>query len=103
MVHRQNTANASDEKQPFPDTDLSGLTARQQKIIALLKQEYASQEPGTKYSEGASEPWCADFVSWIMREAGSPLENPNSGSWRIPGVFTNEDTDAAKIVGYGSP
>jgi hypothetical protein len=86
-VYQQGVVRA-DEKQPFPDIDASGLTAYQQKVVALLKQEYAAQEPGTKYSEGASEPWCADFVSWIMREAGSPLENPNSGSWRIPGVAT---------------
>ena len=37
---------------------------------------------------GVEEPWCADFVSWIMREAGLPLSNPNSGHWRIPGVYT---------------
>jgi hypothetical protein len=26
-----------------------------------------------------------------MREAGEPLTNPNSGSWRIPGVATLQD------------
>jgi len=87
VVHQQGVVRA-DEKRSFPDIDSSSLTVYQQKIIVLLKQEYAAQEPGTKYSEGTSEPWCADFVSWIMREAGSPLENPNSGSWRIPGVAT---------------
>lgn len=34
------------------------------------------------------EPWCADFVSWVYKEAGHPLKNPNSGSWRIPGTYT---------------
>ncbi|GAB4588666.1 hypothetical protein Ntsu_64980 [Nocardia sp. IFM 10818] len=50
-----------------------------------------AQNSGTKYSEGVDEPWCADFVSWVMREAGRPLANPHSGAWRIPGVYTLEE------------
>lgn len=73
---------------PFPAVDPSDLTPVQGKIVALLKQEYELQPDGTKYSEGIKEAWCADFVSWILKEAGQPLENPNSGSWRIPGTFT---------------
>lgn len=72
----------------FPQIDSSRLTVTQQKIVSLLKQEYESQPPGTKYSEGVSEPWCADFVSWIYKQAGMPFVNPNSGSWRIPGTVT---------------
>ena len=26
-----------------------------------------------------------------MREAGMPFKNPNSGSWRIPGVYTLQE------------
>jgi len=75
----------------FPDVDNISLSDTQQKIVALLKQEYAAQPAGTKYADGVEESWCADFVSWIMRESGTPLENPNSGSWRIPGVYTLEE------------
>jgi hypothetical protein len=78
-------------EQAFPSINTSLLDEKQQKIVTLLRQEYAAQNPGIKYSEGVTEPWCADFVSWIMREAGEPLTNPNSGSWRIPGVATLQD------------
>lgn len=53
--------------------------------------EFEANAEGTKYSEGVKEPWCADFVSWVLREAGAPLSNPHSGSWRIPGVYTLTD------------
>ncbi|ACY22279.1 CHAP domain containing protein [Gordonia bronchialis DSM 43247] len=52
-------------------------------------------------SQGVTEPWCADFVSWTMREAGVPLRNPNSGSWRIPGVANL--TDHLRDVGRLRP
>ena len=77
-----------EKSQPFPDIDTSELAPMQGKIVTLLKQEYETQPDGTKYSEGIKEAWCADFVSWILNEAGRPLKNPNSGSWRIPGTFT---------------
>jgi len=72
----------------FPDIDTSTLDSRQQRIVTLLRQEHQQQSPAKKYSEGIDEPWCADFVSWIMKESGIPLSNPNSGSWRIPGTYT---------------
>ncbi|MDH6283818.1 CHAP domain-containing protein [Prescottella agglutinans] len=75
----------------FPDVDASTLTATQAKVIGVLENEHRDQRPGTFYSDGAKEPWCANFVSWVMREAGEPLENPNSGSWRIPGVYTLQE------------
>lgn len=75
----------------FPDIDIATATSLQAKIVTLTRQEFTLQPPGTKFSEGVNEAWCADFVSWIMNEAGMPLENPNSGSWRIPGTFTLQD------------
>ena len=54
----------------------------------ILEREYELNPDGTKYSEGIKEPWCADFVSWVYKEADVPLENPNSGYWRIPGTYT---------------
>ena len=65
-----------------------GLSEKRQTILALSKQEFENPQEATVYSEGAIEPWCADLVSWIFREAGYPFENPNSGSWRIPGTMT---------------
>lgn len=80
------TANAK-----FPEIPSDGLDPTQQKIIDITKQEFLAQPAGTKYSEGTDEAWCANFISWVYNEAGTPLENPNSGSWRIPGTFTLQE------------
>lgn len=77
--------------EPFPNVDDSALNPAQAKIVSILRMEYANQPAGTKYSQGVVEPWCADFVSWVMSEAGMPFTNPNSGSWRIPGTMTLRD------------
>ena len=78
----------SQKSEDFPEIDVSDLSSTQIQIVDLLKIEYQAQPDGTKYSNGIKEPWCADFVSWIMNQAGVPLNNPNSGSWRIPGTYT---------------
>ncbi|KAA0024170.1 CHAP domain-containing protein [Antrihabitans cavernicola] len=75
----------------FPAVDTSALSPDQARVVELLREQHEQQRPGTFYSEGVKEPWCADFVSWVMREAGKPLSNPNSGSWRIPGVYTLQE------------
>ncbi|WP_241386967.1 CHAP domain-containing protein [Rhodococcus sp. CH91] len=75
----------------FPEIDTTALSPTQVRIVELLEQQHEAQHPGTYYSEGVREPWCADFVSWIMREAGVPLANPHSGHWRIPGVYTLQE------------
>lgn len=79
---------ASKEKMAFPEIDEAQLDEDQLKLIAILKEEYALNPEGTKYSEGVAEAWCADFVSWVYNKAGKPLKNPHSGSWRIPGTYT---------------
>jgi hypothetical protein len=75
----------------FPTVDVTGLSPVRQRIIATLRTEFAANRPGRAFSGGVSEPWCADFVSAVLHEAGVPLRNPNSGSWRIPGVATLTD------------
>ena len=67
------------------------LSPTQQHLITILEAEYAVQPSGTKYAEGANEPWCADFVSWVMKQSDMSFVNPNSGSWRIPGTHTLRD------------
>lgn len=79
------------DSEPFPDIDTSALSPIQASIVDALREEHEAQRPGTFYAEGIEEPWCADFVSWIMREADVPLSNPNSGSRRIPGVYTLQE------------
>ncbi|NLG54283.1 MAG: CHAP domain-containing protein [Rhodococcus sp.] len=75
----------------FPEIDRSTLTAQQAQVVDVLEAEHGENRPGTYYSEGVEQPWCANFVSWVMREAGSPLANPHSGHWRIPGVYTLQE------------
>ncbi len=91
----------------FPQVDAGQMTPTQNRIVELLRAEHAAQRPGTFYSEGVDEPWCANFVSWIMREAGTPFANPHSGHWRIPGVFTLqeyfEDSGRFEPVGDYTP
>ena len=72
----------------FPDIATANLSPTRQKIISLAKTEFKAQSAGTKFSQGAKEPWCANFVSYIMKQAGSPLKNPHTGGWHIPGTFT---------------
>ena len=72
----------------FPDIDTTNLSPTRQKIISLAKTEFKAQSAGAKFSQGAEEAWCANFVSWIMHQAGAPLKNPHTGGWRIPGTFT---------------
>ncbi|MEU5843191.1 CHAP domain-containing protein [Rhodococcus sp. NPDC047139] len=90
---------------PFPEIDTAALSPTQVRIVELLEKQHQEQHPGTHYSEGVREPWCADFVSWIMREAGVPLSNPHSGHWRIPGVYTlqeyYEQTERYEPAGSG--
>lgn len=75
----------------FPAVDTAALDPRRRAIIEAVHREYDANAPATTFSEGVDEPWCADFVSAVMRESGVPLRNPNSGSWRIPGVATLTD------------
>ena len=72
----------------FPDIATTNLSPTRQKIISLAKTEFKAQPAGAKFSQGAEEAWYANFVSWIMYQAGAPLKNPHTGGWRIPGTFT---------------
>lgn len=82
---------ASKQKVAFPAVDTQDLSPTQQKIIEIVKKEYADQPDGTKYSQGEKQAWCANFVSWVYNEAGVPMKNPNTGAWRIPGTKTLQD------------
>lgn len=72
----------------FPDIDTVNLSPTRQKIISLAKTEFEAQSAGIKFSQGAKELWCANFVSYIINQAGAPLKNSHTGGWRIPGTFT---------------
>lgn len=67
------------------------LSETRQTILMVARREYESPQPPETYTTGNWEPWCADFVSYVYKEAGYPFSNPNSGSWRIPGIYTLRD------------
>lgn len=58
-----------------------------QRIVDAAWKQYTAQNPGTFYSEGTYQAWCANFVSWVLKDAGAPLNSPNGG-WRVPAVQT---------------
>ena len=82
----------------FPDIDTANLSPTRQKIISLAKTEFKAQSAGTKFSQGAEEPWCANFVSYIMKQVGAPLKNPHTGGWRIPCVNTTRQTTGSSLL-----
>jgi hypothetical protein len=52
-------------------------------IVAIAQKEIGTAESPlgsnsgpyiSKYTDGNKEPWCADFVSWVYREAGRPFK-----------------------------
>jgi len=78
---------------PFPDIDEKILSPEQIKILEIAHQEYEKHPANydanvLKYTQGQKQAWCANFISWVMKRAGRKYTNPNSGSWRIPGVLT---------------
>ncbi len=85
----------------FPAVDREGLSPGQLKIIDLVRTEYQSRPVSydsrvLKYTQGNKEAWCTDFISWVMKQVGTPYVNPNSGGWRIPGVYTLRDYFVSK-------
>lgn len=82
----------------------TGLSATQLRVVTVAREQFEHPQSATTYSQGVDEAWCADFVSWVMKTAGTPLHNPNSGGWRIPGVYTLQDyfTKAGRFHRGGS-
>jgi hypothetical protein len=39
-----------------------------------------------KYMAGICQSWCANFVSWVYKEAGAPFTGGSNGGWRLPSV-----------------
>ena len=77
----------------YPEVASANLSPVQKKIITITKNEYQKRPVSfdksvLAYTQGNKEPWCADYATWVLKQAGAPLANPNSGSWRIPGVLT---------------
>ncbi|MCJ0902504.1 CHAP domain-containing protein [Rhodococcus sp. ARC_M6] len=101
--NRHGDALAGEKLNSFPTVSHNELSSAQSELVTSLEQEWKSGDPGTKYAEGVEESWCSDFVSWNMNQIGAPFSNPNSGSWRIPGVYTLQEyyESVGSFVPYG--
>lgn len=107
-----NVKKVASTRRAFPEISSRGFSASEQRVLKLLKQEYAKNPRSfdgsvLKYSEGIKESWCADFISWIRFKAGVPYDNPATGHWRIPGVYSLQDyyeaSEAYYAVGEYTP
>ena len=78
------------QKEEFPVVDANKLSSIRAKIITTAHQQFDTPQPGTFYSQGERQDWCANFVSWVHQQAGVPFINPHNGGWRIPGVRSLE-------------
>ena len=59
--------------------------------VALLARGIRETSPNfgpavAIFTDGNAEPWCADFVSYVLLRAGRPFSGGASGGWRIPWV-----------------
>ncbi len=87
---------SSEANAPFPTIHTAGLSAQQVRIINIARTEYAKHpisydQTVLQYTQSVKEAWCADFVSWVMEQSHNVYRNPNSGNWRIPGVYTLQE------------
>lgn len=94
-TNTKNTISAQDQRtqQAFANVPTASLDATQRRILKILKEEYTKSpvsydDSVMKYTEGFTESWCADFITWVLTKADSTIINPDTGYWRIPGVLT---------------
>ncbi len=73
------------------DSECQGSSESGGTIVEIAQRELLGGANVTnggylKYTDGNPEAWCADFASWVLKEAGTPFTGGASGGWRIPGV-----------------
>lgn len=61
-------------------------------IVAIAQREYAKRPAEwdanvLAYSDNNREAWCADFVSWVFKQANTPFTGGVSGGWRVPAAI----------------
>lgn len=58
-------------------------------IVSTAQAELALWQGGfndiSKYN-GHPDAWCADFLSWVLKQAGTPFTGGGDGGWHIPTV-----------------
>ncbi len=75
---------------------LSSTSTVRTRIVSIAQSQVGVRESpmgsngGTavyKYTTGRNEAWCADFVSWVYKQAGTPFTGGWAYSWQIPAVY----------------
>lgn len=93
IVHRPmptHTGPPSLTGEQFPDIDREALTPLQNRVLDIARGQFQTQPPAATFTDGHDESWSADFVSWVMRQAGARLAGLTDGSWRIATVYDLE-------------
>ncbi len=86
------------------DTSSSTSVSLRQKVVCLAQAELRlwnadlmtpgfrsnSDDSYSKYSQNQDELWCADFVSWIYKQAGYPIGRSDT-NWRVSSVKSIKD------------
>lgn len=84
--------------EPGVDINCGSSTGGVQQLADIASEEYEKNKgnlafgsdnvafSGSDYSNGVAEDWCADFVSWVYKQAGLSFTGGENGGWRIPGV-----------------
>lgn len=90
---QERKAPARSVRAGFPKLAEDGFSESQREVVRWTREEYQRNPTGyddtvMKYTEGFEESWCADFISWVFYQAGTPFIHPDTGYWRIPGVQT---------------
>jgi hypothetical protein len=98
---------------PLPDGDGDSIVVIARRLLAL---GIAERPPGSnsspeilQFTDGNAEAWCADFVSWVLRAAGTPFTGGASGGWRLawtPDVrawFAARDRYRSRLVASPQP
>ena len=91
-MHTRTVSTNREQGITYPEIDET-LSEARQVLLQQIKYQYDDPQAPVAYSDGVVEPWCADFVSYVVLQTSlrgqiAAFSNPHSGSWRIPGVYT---------------
>jgi hypothetical protein len=85
-----NLASSNETWKPPADTNPACTGTERQVVACYAIKEWTTWQAGTSnhntllntYTDGApAEEWCADFVSYVYKEAGYPFTQGNTNGW----------------------
>ena len=82
----------------LPTGDGTASVAIAARLLALgIHETAANTGPWiATFTDGNVEAWCADFVSYVLRLAGQPFTDGQSGGWRLAAADGVRDWFAAR-------